>query len=398
MPELTNPQVFLLNGVEGMGLARATLHTPRKQRGISDLVGDLQPMQEAADLPDLFAGLAHSVVRTLRADACLVSVYDESRGVLRDVAASVLPPAKLNLVAAEYDLDDFPVTRDVMETNQAAEISVSDESADARERRLLEELGFTRVLIASFDVEGRSFGTVEAYRVEDRPFRSDDSQQIDLLTSFAASAYSRIQLAAKLESHYTETIEALVSALEARDPYTEAHAGRIRDLAMSIGISMQLPAEDRRALRLGAILHDVGKIGISDQILLKPGPLTESEWLKMKEHPVIGERMLQGIDFLAPALPIVRNHHERWDGHGYPDGLAGRAIPVGARIVAVCDAFDAMTSDRPYRQAMSVDDACAELERNAGAQFDAECVAILVDAVKELGSDHLEERFVRFAS
>ena len=398
MPERSEPQVFLLNGVEGIALARSPLSAPRPERGITDLVGDLQPMQEAGDLPDLFAALAQSVVRALRADACLVSMYDHERNVLRDVAASVLPPARLNVVAEEFDLDEFPVTHAVLQTGEPAEISISDATADYSEQDLLDNLGFSRVLINRFEVDGRTVGTVEAYRVEDRAFRSDDSRQIDVLTSFAANAFSRIQLAAKLESHYTETIEALVSALEARDPYTEAHAGRIRDLAMSIGISMQLGVEERRALRLGAILHDVGKIGISDRILLKPGPLTDEEWDQMKKHPAIGERMLEGIDFLAPALPIVRHHHERWDGKGYPDRLAGRAIPVGARIVAVCDAFDAMTSDRPYRPAMDVDSACAELERNAGTQFDAECVEILVDAVSKLGSDHLEERLVRFAS
>ena len=151
-------------------------------------------------------------------------------------------------------------------------------------------------------------------------------------------------------------------------------------------------------MKLGAILHDVGKIGVADAILRKPGPLTQHEWKIMRAHPVIGEHMLRGIDFLAPALPIVRHHHERWDGCGYPDGLRADEIPIGARIVAVCDAFDAMTSDRPYRPSMRLEDACDQLLRGAGAQFDPDCAALLVDVVSRMGEERLEERFVRYAS
>ncbi|MDQ3985532.1 MAG: HD domain-containing protein [Actinomycetota bacterium] len=390
---MSTNEMFLVNGERGLGSPEFGA-----QRGISELMRDLTPMQEATDLPDLFAGLADSVVGAIHADACLVSLYDDERKVLRDVAASVRPPATLNSVAEEYRLEDFPATREVLETGRAMEASVADPDSDPRERGLLAELGFSRLLLSRFSVDGRTIGTVEAYRVSDRPFRRDDSRRVDVLCSFGANAYSRIQLAAKLEVHYMETIEALVSALEARDPYTEAHAGRIRDTAMALAVAMQLPGEKRRAVKLGSILHDVGKIGISDSILLKPGPLTEEEWAIMKSHPEIGERMLNGIDFLTPVLPIVRHHHERWDGNGYPDRLKGKSIPVGARIVAVCDAFDAMTSDRPYREAMPLDLACEELKRNSGTQFDPECVDLLVDVVSRMGDAHLEDRFVRYAS
>ena len=385
--------------VEGDRVVRPDDDAAGSERGIADFMQDLRPMQEATDLPDLFAGLAHSVAATLHADACLVSLYDESKDVLRDVAGSVMPPARLNSLAEEYPLQDFPLTREVLETGRSMEISVSDPAADPSERRLLEEIGFSRVLMNRLSVDGKTLGTVEVYRIDDRRFRSTDPRQVDVLSKFAANTYSRIHLAAKLEAQYTETIEALVSALEARDPYTQAHAGRIRDWSIALSVAMQVPIEQRRAIRLGAVLHDVGKIGVADSILLKPGPLTEEEWAAMRTHPEIGESMLRGIDFLAPALPIVRHHHERWDGNGYPDGLVGSEIPVGARIVAVCDAFDAMTSDRPYRPAMSIDAACDELTRNAGTQFDPTCVDLLVDLVTQAGEvHHLEDRFVRYAS
>ncbi|MGH2819210.1 MAG: HD-GYP domain-containing protein [Actinomycetota bacterium] len=192
----------------------------------------------------------------------------------------------------------------------------------------------------------------------------------------------------------TETSAALLAALGVRDPHAGEHAGRIRDVAGALGVAMGLAAEERHALGLGAILHDVGKIGIPDPILLKPGPLDEHERLAMRSHPLIGERMLQGLDSLAVALPIVKHHHERWDGLGYPEGLAGERIPLGARIVAVCDAFDAMTSDRPYRGALPLEVACGELQEGAGAQFDPGCASFLVEVVTSAEA-RLDDRLLR---
>ena len=368
------------------------------ERRMPGVVQDLGSIQEAEELPDLFSGLAHAVVRALAADACLISTLDPTGQVLRDVAASVVPPARLNVIAEEYLLEDFPATRAVVETGQSVEISISDPGADEAERAFLAEIGFARVLMCRLVVNSQPIGTIEVYRLSDRPFREDDGQHVEVLSAFAANSYSRIQLAAKLDAHYTETISALMSALEARDPYTEAHTTRIRDLAVALAVGLQVPGEVRRAVKLGAILHDVGKIGIPDAVLLKPGPLTDEEWIIMRAHPAIGERMLGSIDFLTSALPVIRHHHERWDGRGYPDGLRGEAIPIGARIVAVCDAFDAMTSDRPYRGAMTLEAACDELVACAGAQFDPACAALLVEVLSRMGEEHLEERFVHFAS
>jgi hypothetical protein len=359
------------------------------------LAADLAPMQHAADVPDLLARLAQSARETIAVDACLVSLLDESRAVVRDVAGSA--SARLNAVAEEYPLRDFPITQVVVETGRSVEIAASDATADKAERELLESMGFARVLIARIGMDSRPIGIVEAYRGADRPFGPAERSQLEALCAFATNAFRRIEMAAQLEHNYEKTIEALVSALEARDPYTQMHTGRIRDLAMALAGSLQLPGDERRALRLGAILHDVGKIGVPDSILLKPGPLTEEEWEVMRTHPVVGERMLRGMDFLASALPIIRHHHERWDGTGYPDGLAGDRIPRGARIVAVCDAFDAMTSNRPYRRALDSSEACRELLAQAGRQFDPTCAALLVDIVTDLGDGRLEERFVRYA-
>ena len=393
MPEL---KMSLIRGGNNEGFAMPSF--PLVERGLAELITDLEPMQDAVDLPDLFAGLARSVLGSLNADVCLISVLEEEGNSLRDVAASVAPPATYHSLAERYRLDDYPATREVIRSGRPRETSLSDPRADPNERRFAAEMGFGRILICRLALEGKPIGTVEAMRIEDRAFRADDGRQVDILCKFAANAYQRIQLSSKLELHYTETIEALVSALEARDPYTQAHAGRIRDTAVALATAMKIPGEVRRAVRLGSILHDVGKIGISDAILSKPGPLTDVEWAEMRTHPAIGERMLAGIDFLGPSLPIIRHHHERWDGRGYPDGLAEEAIPIGARIVAVCDAFDAMTTDRPYRRAMSLPRACDELVKESGKQFDPQCASLLVDILSSAGEEPLEDRFVRYAS
>jgi hypothetical protein len=376
-----------------------TAHKLRPPLHLADLARDVAPIQEAGDLRDLYAALAQSVQRTLNVDGVLISLWDMERDMLVDVAASVVAPYRLNTVAEEFPLTEFPAMGSLLRTGRSLEVSTSDPHADPAEIGFLRNLNVARALYCRLAVDDRAVGIVEAYRVKDRPFRKDDPRQVDLLVSFAASAYSRIKLAEKLEGHYTTTIEALVNALEARDPATEAHTGRIRDLAMAMAVALQLSGDERRAVKLGALLHDVGKIGISDSILTKKGSLTDNEWASMRLHPEIGERMLQGIEFLRSSLPIIRHHHEFWNGRGYPDGLAGDAIPMGARVVSVCDAFDAMTSDRPYRSAMARADACAEIERCAGSQFDPDCAGLLIELVKAMGDDdNLEGRFVRYAS
>jgi len=176
-------------------------------------------------------------------------------------------------------------------------------------------------------------------------------------------------------------LTALCEALELRDRETEGHSQRVVRYARATAIALGLAPDDVQAVVHGAHLHDIGKIGVADAILRKPGPLTPEEWIEMKKHPEIGYRMIAHIPFLGPASLLVRHHHERWDGRGYPDGLAGEAIPLGARIFAVVDAFDAMTSDRPYRAALSCAAALAELERGSATQFDPEVVAVFSQLV-----------------
>jgi diguanylate cyclase (GGDEF)-like protein len=173
-------------------------------------------------------------------------------------------------------------------------------------------------------------------------------------------------------------IAALASALEERDRYTGEHSESVVDLTARVGDALALSADDIEQIRTAALLHDIGKVGVPDEILHKPGKLDEREWEIMRQHPVIGERILRAIPGFGAIARMVRHEHERWDGGGYPDGLVGTAIPMGSRIILACDAYHAMTSDRPYRKAMPHSDAMAELTGNAGTQLDPDVVQALV--------------------
>ena len=195
-----------------------------------------------------------------------------------------------------------------------------------------------------------------------------------------------------LETSYLETVTALASALESKDTGTKEHSQRVQRYAMELlGTIDPQRLEEDPGIGYGFLLHDVGKIGIPDQILQKPGPLTRGERRRMQTHTVLGEQMLGGVAVLRGAgLRIVRSHHERWDGKGYPDGLGGREIPLGARIFAVADSLDAMTSHRPYRRAMGWKAASAEIIACSGKQFDPEIVDAYRACEAELREVHRE--------
>jgi hypothetical protein len=189
----------------------------------------------------------------------------------------------------------------------------------------------------------------------------------------------------ELERAYLSTVEALANALEAQDEYTGDHARALAEMALAVGTELQLEPERLKVLELAALFHDIGKIGVPSEIIRKPGPLTAEELREMKRHPEIGEQILAPVPFLHPILSIVRACHERWDGKGYPDGLRGEEIPLESRIVFVCDAYHAMTSDRPYRAALPQGETVRRLRLAAGTQFDPEIVAAFVRVLRKGG-------------
>ena len=191
----------------------------------------------------------------------------------------------------------------------------------------------------------------------------------------------------EIQESYRVTLETLVASLDVREHETGAHSQRVREYTLAIARQIGLDGDELVQVGRGALLHDVGKIGVPDAILLKPGPLTPNEWVEMQKHPKIGYDILRSINFLAPAAEIVLCHQERWDAGGYPNGLGSTDIPMGARIFAVADTLDAMTSDRPYRQALSLETAVDEVRRCSGSQFDPLIVEAFLSISKARWAD-----------
>lgn len=207
-------------------------------------------------------------------------------------------------------------------------------------------------------------------------FLSKPFRQPELLARIRSALRLRQALVRMDAAH--KAVAALANAVEAKDPNTEQHCQRLANLAARLGAQAGLEGIELEAVAYGALLHDVGKIGVPEAILTKPTPLDVGEWEIMRRHPEIGERICEPLASAGAFTPIVRHHHERWDGRGYPDGLRGEAIPLGARIVGLVDAFDAMTHDRPYRRALPVPVAINELWRESGSQFDRALVPMFV--------------------
>ena len=177
----------------------------------------------------------------------------------------------------------------------------------------------------------------------------------------------------------------LAEAIEAKDAYTKGHCGRVAGYSMALAEACEFPAADMETLEYAAFLHDIGKIGVRDAVLLKPGPLESEEWNHMRIHPVVGDQIASQISLLQPLRPAIRNHHERWDGTGYPDKMRGEDIPLSARIVCIADAFDAMITERPYKKALPLEECYRFLRKGMGAQFDPELVELFI--ARRIGDD-----------
>jgi hypothetical protein len=215
-------------------------------------------------------------------------------------------------------------------------------------------------------------------------FSSEAKSMAELLALQAATAADRLDLSNTVEHFYDEMAETLARAVAAKDAYTHKHSDRTRSLVQAMGQEIHLPKQLIHQIEQGAFLHDLGKIGIEDAILKKTGKLTAEEYAIIKTHPAIGHQILSSIDFLMPVASIVLYHQEWFNGQGYPEGLAGEEIPLGARVVAIIDAWDAMTSDRTYRKAMAKSAAIAELRRQAGTQFDPKLVDAFLRVIDRL--------------
>lgn len=291
-------------------------------------------------------------------------------------------------VGERETLGSNQVYQRMLEQNSPTVISVDSPDLSDGDRETL-FLGMTTTLcLMPLRAGNRALGLLmfgEARGTEREPFSADKIGLARSIGEQAASALYRVELFVQLEESYLETVLALANAVDAKDNYTADHSQRLTRMALAVGREMGMTERDLEGLRYGATLHDIGKIGIPDAVLQKPSGLEPAEWAQMREHPSIGARILAPVPHLAGAAQIVRHHHERYDGGGYPDGLAGEAIPLGARILTVVDSYGAITDKRVYKEARSHAVAVSELRKYAGTQFDPRVVEVFLAINTELG-------------
>ena len=241
------------------------------------------------------------------------------------------------------------------------------------------ELANGRIAVAPLRLDGGRLGCIVVRTDPDgTPF---DDRSMRLLAGVAHQVKLAVANASSFESlerTFLSTVEALANALEANDEYTSSHARWITDMALHVGKKLGLDPKTLKRLELGALFHDIGKIGVPEAILSKPGPLSDEEWKVVRLHPELGARILAPIERLEQVCEIVRHCHEHWDGSGYPNGLVGEEIPIESRVILVCDAYHAMTTDRPYRRRLSVEEAARRLREAAGKQFDPQVVEVFL--------------------
>ena len=268
-----------------------------------------------------------------------------------------------------------------------AQTGITYYAPDVRKDKLyLEVMEKTRSEVAvPLKVADRIIGVLDIEADIVDAFSNLDIRMLESVGNQAAIAIDNVRLYRSLESSYFDTIRALVSAMEAKDAYTRGHSERVRGLSIRIADYLDLTREETKTINYAGYLHDIGKIGVSDTLLSKVEPLANHEFAKIRLHPVIGHNMIKHVDFLSDVAAIIRHEHEKYDGTGYPDGLKGDEIPLGARIIAVADAYDAMTTDRPYRKALGKAEAVLRLKNASGTQFDPTIVGAILSILDGRG-------------
>ncbi len=355
-------------------VAAAPMNTQRARLALaSRLSARLAPLSDPQEISRVAVEELHSEFGWF-----LVVIHRlEHDGVLRPVVGAGELVERMNIPLEQWEQSlDEGVNGRTARTGEPT--LVSDTRLDPDFMTAEDVAGSRSELALPIRVGGEVWGVLNLESTEPRAFGPDDVLFGDTIAAAVGAAIQRCELFAELEGAFVRTLAVLSDALEAKDPYTAAHAREVADLAEAVGEHLGMAEPELRNLRYAALLHDVGKIAIPTEILRKPGPLTDEEFEEVKRHTIVGAQMLERIPFFAGVHPLVRSAHERWDGHGYPDGLAGEAIPLASRVICACDAYDAMTSDRPYRRAMAADRAIGELCAHSGTQFDPRVVEALM--------------------
>ncbi len=353
---------------------------------LETLMGLTHQLNSSLDLESLLGTMILSVVGQLRVNSACLFLTDQREDPKR-LDAWTFKGVKEELVRSihfQYE-DGFIAAILPTDGEEGRPVRLHDLSEDPSLEGSVGPLyaaGFTLVCPVMMKEKLTAILAV-GEKVSGQDFQSTDLEMVKALSESAGIAIENARLFKDLQETYLATVRVLVSTIEAKDPYTHGHTERVAQYSVGIAKAMDFSQDEIQTIQLGAFLHDIGKLHTSDSILHKPGALTDEEWRLVKAHPVRGAQMLQGVKFLEKATDLVRHHHERVDGKGYPDGLRGDQIAIGAKIVNVADAFDAMTTERPYRAGLTMEQAMAQLTEKAGTQFAAEVVEVLVKALQE---------------
>jgi len=316
----------------------------------------------------------------MHTDACVLRLFDKNRNMLFITANhGISQPLASKL--SEVKVGESICGR-VAKTRKPVAVDNIYKEPAIKHKGIIKKEGFKSMLCVPVEFHGSILGVISAYSRKIKHFTKD---QVELLSIFAAQvavAVHESRYAQDIQRNYFDTIHALVLAIEARDPFARGHTERVTKYALEVARSLRFSRQEMEILRYASEVHDIGKISIPDFVLNKPGKLTPAERAIIELHPVKGEEMLEPLSFLKGGLPIVRHHHERYDGTGYPDGLEKDRIPILARILACADSFDAMTSDRPYRsRKLTIQEALTEIKNNAGSQFDPQIARLFIKKI-----------------
>ncbi|MDX1934037.1 MAG: GAF domain-containing protein [Capsulimonadales bacterium] len=330
-------------------------------------------LQRTLNLELLISRILDEVNTAIHAEAQSIWLVDESASLIRCRFATGPGAEAIKQIAV-------PLGEGIVGNTVARQEAylIADAQSDVRHsRRADRKTGITTHSLVSVPLvrDGRTIGAIQAINKRDEAsFTTEDLDLLQSIADIAALAIENARLYAELENSYDTTLQALTAALDARDHETEGHSRRVVEYAVRLAREIGLSGAELRTLRRGALIHDIGKIGIPDAILHKPGPLTPEETEVMRRHPELGYEMLRGVSHLSEEVMLVLAHQERWDGRGYPAGLSGNEIPLFARLFAIVDTFDAILSDRPYRKGRPYSVACRIIEEEAGKQFDPSLV------------------------
>jgi len=358
-------------------LEELNLKLEKKVKEQTILYTIMDQLSQVRGKEDLFHQIVQMAAHLTEARKVAFFIWDREAGLLRLIAGVGVAPSRINHlvvplgqgIVGKVAQDGMPI----LGLGEEGLPSFPDESLGGET---------SSFLAMPLKIRQETFGVLQlADRDQGQPFSEEDLFLLSILSEKAAMTIENIALYENVVSNLYATLKALVSTIEAKDPYTMKHSERVTQLAMTIARRMNRPEEEIAALAFAGPLHDIGKIGVQDYVLLKPSKLNKDEYDMIKMHPTTGERIINQLGISALEKAIIRHHHERWDGAGYPDGLKGNQIPFLCRIISVADAYDAMTSDRSYRKALNQEEALQEITRCSQSQFDPQVVEALVEIV-----------------